>query len=213
MTRLWIPGWQMKQHCLDAVKQKLNASHEPTLTYQDNSDELESWLIKTSNAIIEPTEIVGWSLGGSLAYLLASKNKLVTKVWLINTNVQFSGEPGLPINVAADFMSRYKNNSSATRKRFAMLVDSQRAKDVSTYLLEGDHQKTLQWLFDFNARDHQVDVPCHILLSQHDQLVPLEKSKKAWQANGSCSISSIKAQHSAPIFEPEQVAQWLQRNG
>jgi esterase/lipase len=213
MTRLWIPGWQMKQHCFDAVKQALNANHEPTLSYEDSRLGLRQWLNNANKAIIKPTEIVGWSLGGALAYLLASENKLIKKVWLINTNVKFSGEQGLPADVAENFMSRYQHNSSATKKRFAMLVDSQRAKDISAYLLEGDHHKSLQWLYDFNANDHQVEAACHILLSQQDQLVPHEKAKQAWQINSAASINTINAQHSSPIFESAQIAQWMQHNG
>ena len=213
MTRLWIPGWQMTRHCFDAVKQTLNASQEATLTYEENDVGLDQWLHKVSMTITEPTEVVGWSLGGALAYLLASENKLITKVWLINTNVQFSGEQGLPVNVAESFMSRYQCNSSATKKRFTMLVDSQRAKDISAYLLQGDHQASLQSLYTFNASDHQVDAICHILLSQQDQLVPFSKAKHAWQLNEPTTISAINAQHSAPIFKPEQIAQWIHHNG
>jgi pimeloyl-ACP methyl ester carboxylesterase len=203
----------MDANCFDAVKNKLSANDETTLSYQHAPASLSHWLEQANETIIEPTEIVGWSLGGSLAYLLASMNPLVKKIWLINTNVQFSGEHGLSNSIADQFMARYQQNASATRKSFSILVDSQRHSLIRPFLMEGDHATTLQWLYDFNANDYQLEASCHILLSLQDQLVPTDSAQLAWQALPASTVDVIDAQHSLPILEPELIVQWMQKYG
>ncbi|MDN3650865.1 hypothetical protein QWZ13_18310 [Reinekea marina] len=210
MKRVWLPGWQMNETSFDTLKAQLGAENEEQLSFQNEQGTVDSWLQKCSRQITEPTQLVGWSLGGALAYQLASRNKWVQNCLLINTNVQFSGENGLEPDVAEGFMARYEANPEATRKRFALLVDQARGKEVSSYLCLGKQLNTLQWLYDFNAENFKVDVPCHVLLSAQDQLVPIEKASKAWEALPVASLTKINAQHSAPLFAEADTINWIQ---
>ena len=213
MNRCWIPGWQFTEAAFDSLRSLLKANHEVVLSYaSDKRLTRQQWVQQQALAITEPTILIGWSLGGMLAVEIAAMNPLVTQVQLLNTNVKFAGGSGLSVAVAENFMQRYERNAQATRKRFASLVDRQNGNAVEPFLLAGDELDKLQWLYDLDLSALAPNAALHVLLAEHDQLVPCQAAAVAWQKKGA-HVSILTGEHSLPLMDPEGVASWMSNHG
>lgn len=207
MNRVWIPGWQAPQSCFDGVFSALGVEPEPVLSFANAAASRAAWLESQLDALPAKCTLIGWSLGGMLAYELAQLSAKVERVLLINSNVRFAGGSGLDEAVAASFMYRYKNDLSSARQKFAALVDRERASEVAPLLIEGDHSQTLSWLYDI-ALTRPLRVPVSVLLAKDDVLVPSDKASLAWGELGA-SVTVIEGQHSSPVMRALDVAHWI----
>ena len=212
MSTVFIPGWQAREECFNAIStQATVVSYQ---TWGDNAAAPESlgcWLDEAAQKIAPGSTLVGWSLGGMLACLLAEKVN-AKQVNVIASSVKFSGTYGLEEATTQDFQRRYVKNANVTRKRFAQLVDRKHAANVAEYLLSGDHPNTLQWLYDIDLTNYLFHCPVHVLLAEDDQLVPIDGAKRGWQALNA-DVKVITGEHSLPIVKAEYVRKWLISTG
>lgn len=216
MNRVWIPGWQFLDTSYVLLMNQLGAKDELTLSYQNGSIgvqqnislNLDDWLESQLVHLPENTHLVGWSLGGMLACLLAKRSAKIKRVSVIAANTKFVGDHGLAIEVAENFMARYQKNNAFTRKRFSILVDSKNSQSLSPFLIEGDEINSLRWLYDINLNNSRLQCQTNILLASEDQLVPLNGAREGWKKLGA-NVSQVKAQHGLVLSDPKVVAQWL----
>lgn len=211
MNRVWIPGWQAPLSCFNGVFNALGVAPEPVLTFADERASRMAWLESQVAELPEKCMLIGWSLGGMLAYELAQLSERVEQVLLINSNVRFAGGSGLNTAAAASFMQRYQRDPSAARQKFAALVDREQAGKIAPLLLEGDHSHSLLWLYD-TVLMPPSRVPVSVLLAREDVLVPSEKASSAWSAFGA-SVDLVEGQHGLPVTDPARVAQWVAKHG
>lgn len=211
MKRLWIPGWQCSANAFTPLWQALSYSDERALDYADEQGAFTDWLDEQAAMITEPTHLLGWSLGGMLAFEIAKRSERVERVSILNANVRFSGGPGLDPAIAEHFMTRYERQPEMTRKKFAALVDRQATAQVQEHLLDGDRLPTLRWLYELELTG-RISCPVQVLLAEHDQLVPVATARAAWQHLGA-DVTVVPGQHSLPLTQPDTVAEWVQRYG
>ncbi len=231
MTRVWIPGWQFLDSSFTPVMKQLGVKDESILNYQQNSlglvqsssisayqnisNSLDEWLDNQLTKIPKHTHLVGWSLGGMLACLLAQRSSNVERVSVIAANTSFTGEGGLATDIAENFMARYQKNNTHTRKRFSVLVDSKNSRLVSPFMSEDDELFSLKWLYDINLNDQPLACKTDVLLASEDQLVSFEPTRLKWQVLGA-NVTEAKAeagtQHGLVLSDPECVAQWINRD-
>lgn len=206
-----MPGWQYSAAAFASLQGCLNSSNDHVLDYHGESDR-QHWLKDQARRIPENTVLIGWSLGGMLAYELASMTKKVSRVLVINANVKFAGGPGLEVSMAEDFLNRYTNNPSITRRRFAALTDSKHPKAAIQDLLEGNHLATLKWLYQIDLRSQELDCPVHVLLAEQDQLVPEVSARAAWLKQAT-TVTTIPGEHSTPWSAPDTLSAWVNQYG
>lgn len=212
MTPIWIPGWQYDAQAFQPLFTQLNLAQPTVLEYHDSSLSRQHWLAAQAASLPQDSVLIGWSLGGMLACELAHLNDNVEKVLVLNANMQFAGQHGLATAMADNFMQRYQRNAELTRKRFATLIDAQPSEWISTALLDGDRQHSLQWLYDIDLQTQPLSCPVSVLLAEDDQLVPADGAELAWQTAGAL-VQRMPGQHSLPLLHPDSVAQWLLQQG
>jgi len=213
MKRCWLPGWQFSAAAFTPLMRALGAEDEVILSFSgEHGLTRQQWVEHQALAITEPSTLVGWSLGGMLAVEIAALNPLVTRIQLLNTNVKFAGDSGLPTAIAEKFMQRYQRQPDSTRKRFATLVDRQNAAELSELLLASNELSTLHWLYDIDLQTTEVRADINVMLSLQDQLVPYQAATQAWQQKG-FEVTLLPGEHSLPIVDPNSVASWMVSHG
>ena len=213
MNRCWIPGWQFSERAFEPLWSSLGVRSEPVLTYAGEQVlTREQWVAQQASRINEPTTLVGWSLGGMLAVEIAAINPFIKQVLVLNANVKFAGEFGLATEVANNFSHRYQRNPALTRKRFVSLVDANQADSLSELLLESDEHRGLQWLYEVDLQSLKPTADVHVLLSEHDQLVPSLLAHTACQKTGA-TVTVVPGEHSLPLVGSSVVAQWMLSHG
>ncbi len=211
MNLFWVPGWQFSAQAFQGIWQALSIQTPSVLEYADTDLSLQRWLDWRAEQLPEQSVLIGWSLGGMLAYELARRSVNVKKVFVICTNTRFSGGPGLPKAVADKFLQRYQDNPDVTRKKFSALVDRERNHSFEDELLDGNRTPTLQWLYELEISD-PTTAPVHVLLAENDQLVPEKSARLAWQPLAD-SVNTMSGEHSLPIVHAQSVADWILANG
>lgn len=206
MNRIWLSGWQCDQSVFEALLPKIQPANDIFINYHDTDLSLDDWIESFIQQLPNKCTLIGWSLGGMLACEAANRSTKIKRVFALNSNVQFSGGAGLEPQVAEAFQARYENNPQATRRKFSMLVDPLNMDAIQAKLLDGNRSNKLNWLYDLNIS--RLSKPTYILLSQADQLVPVESATQAWQALGA-NVTLTDGHHGLPITQPDRIAQWL----
>ena len=174
-------------YILDLPGHGLNADS----SFVHAEDFVEHFTRQHFSAMPQKFAIIGWSLGGLLASLLAQKfSKRITALITIATNRSFVCHDdwlqAMPANVFDDFYQQLnKNDRAAVLNRFYALqvkdsasvrVDLKRLKKLLCDSVYGDKglQCGLRWLADYDLLScwDELSVPTLHQFGAHDNLVP-----------------------------------------
>lgn len=222
---IMLPGWGLGsaplQPLVDALGARLQVDIEP-LPQLDHG-QLEPWLDQLDERLPRGVWLGGWSLGGMLASLLAARRAgdcpgLLT----LASNASFIAREGwpaaMPTATFEAFHESYRQNPSATLKRFAMLC-SQGAADARglsrTLLAQAggvDSLAGLDLLATLDTRPAllQFQGPQLHLFGTADALVPAAAAAAVQAVQPAAWVRSVEgASHGFAVEQAEEVAAML----
>ncbi|EAR08742.1 alpha/beta fold hydrolase [Reinekea blandensis] len=208
MTDVWLPGWQCSPTCFQPLWQRLYSKPPQCLSFAGAQSHWAEWLDAQVSELPASTRLIGWSLGGMLAVELARHSERVTSVLVLNANTRFYGGGGLSEPVAEGFRLRYARSPNAARRKFSALVNPDHPEDVESYLLDGDHRQTLNWLYDLRLTERCPSATVSVLLSKNDALVPYQSAHAGW-ARLQANVTGIAGFHDVCRTHSKAVAQWI----
>jgi pimeloyl-[acyl-carrier protein] methyl ester esterase len=118
----------------------------------------ENYVNYVSNKINEKTTLIGWSLGGSVAFLTALKNPFIEKLVLIGFSPKFNDSLlGSDPKVIKAFMLNLNNDFENT---------------VYQFRKEGSKELLKEYInLDLTEKLHLVDIPTYIIHGDKDLIV------------------------------------------
>lgn len=194
-----ISGWAMPAMAMETLATALDADHRrvsvvqlPGLVEEPSGRyDWESMLAYIDLHLFDkPVVLVGWSLGGMLASLYASRYpENVAGVVTLATNACFVKRSDWPAAMEpamfAGFQAGMTDSAEATLQQFAMLCSAGskdrkgRARELQSLLAETDQeasvlQSLLQLLGESDLRSVLADLRCPVIhiLGKNDALVP-----------------------------------------
>lgn len=210
---VWFPGWQFHASVFEPLQRRWGQARHAAVSFVDETDGWRTWLDRQHDRVPERAHLVGWSLGGMLAFELARHRPDIASVTLLCTNTRFAGgASGLEEAVAEDFRQRYHARRVPALKRFLGLVEGRPSEDgLAAHLVDGDQSNTLDWLYDLDLGADCLDCPVRVLLAESDTLVPAQAAAQAWLGLGA-EVKLMPGGHDLPWRQPDAVAQWIRHH-
>lgn len=220
-----LPGWGLGsaplQPLVDALGSQLQVDIEPLPPLEHG--QLELWLDQLDERLPRGAWLGGWSLGGMLASLLAARRaEDCPGLLTLASNASFIAREGwsaaMPTATFEAFHDSYRQNPSATLKRFAMLC-SQGAADARglsrTLLAQAggvDSLAGLDLLATLDTRPAllQFQGPQLHLFGTADTLVPAAAAAAVQAVQPAAQVRSVEgASHGFAVEQAEHVAAML----
>lgn len=200
---VYCGGWNtpdtLMYHWLEPLEKALDVDivSLPYPGYNGIKGGIEDWNVENvlqqwADQVDENTLIIGWSLGGMLAALLADRINCLGLVTLAS-NIKFQGDKSwqMPTAVFNSFKKRFTRNPQKTSRMFWEL-QAQGESDVEQALAHlSNHYESfnyeltcltesLEQLGKIDLSGLQFECPSLHLFAEQDALVPIEAARQ-WQ--------------------------------
>lgn len=208
-TYVWISGWQFRSAVFAPLQQRLPEADHHSLCYAQESGSLAYWLETQRDRIPQNAHLIGWSLGGMLAVLLAEQRPDVCSVLALCASVRFAGPaPAMAPEQAEAFRQRYRQHPESARRRFLQWVsESMPAQALGDLMLEGDQSNSLDWLYQIDLANSWVTCPVRAVLAEDDALINPAMAR-IWMSIGA-HATLLPGAHDLPWRHPERLLQWV----
>ena len=232
-----ISGWAMPAMAMETLAAALDADHRrvsvvqlPGLVEEPSSGyDWEAMLAYLDLHLFEkPVVLVGWSLGGMLASLYASRYpENVAGVVTLATNASFVKKGdwpgGMEPAMFAGFQAGMEQAAEPTLQQFAMLCSAgsadrkERARELQALMSDTDQepavlQSLLKLLGESDFRSVLADVRCPVIhiLGKNDALVPDAAAEQLAEAYPRHRVHLVDGGHTFFMDDASMVVREIQ---
>ncbi len=232
-----ISGWAMPAMAMETLAAALDADHRrvsvvqlPGLVEEPGGhydwDAMLAYL--DLHLFDKPVILVGWSLGGMLASLYASRHpESVAGVVTLSSNPCFVKTPEWPAAMEpvmfAGFQAGMVDDAQATLQQFAVLCSAgsadrkSRARELQEFLLDTDQEPVvlealLKLLGESDLRSVLADIRCPVIhiLGKNDALVPDSAAKQLADSYPLHRVHLLDGGHCFFMDDPQMVVREIQ---
>lgn len=176
-------------------------------TPEDFSLALTDWFTQMR---LQRPQVIGHSLGGVLAVLLASKfEKKIKSLILIDT-------VGVPVRhrTQKEWRKAWVKKRIRTYARYgipsvSVYVDSAFFKNAIFRTKDLIHLSKLARLVDIREYVREMSLPVTVLWGDEDVFTPFETAEKIAEVLPHAKIKKVPGNHDWPVFEPERLIDFL----
>lgn len=183
----------------------------PTAVVDYETDSFETWLARCENELPQPVHLVGWSLGGLLAWKLAQRfPERVLSVVTFSSSPQFlaaNNWPGVSSEHWAPFLD-FSQQEKMQQHLLRLQGDRQTVRELKAHLIASQSwQWGLEMLASCNERNwlQQTTRPKRLVLAENDAMLPVAELALATDA-----VVLPAAGHACVYSHPEACFQVLQ---
>jgi len=162
----------------------------------------ENYVNCVSNMINEKTTLIGWSLGGSVAFLTALKNPFIEKLVLIGFSPKFNDSLlGSDPKIIKAFMLNLNNDFENTVYQFRKTATSQEFREIPLPEKEGSKELLKEYInLDLTEKLHLIDIPTYIIHGDKDSIVNPKSALYCHEKIKNSQLILLDSNH-APFLE------------